>query len=160
MKPFIVSLFLLLIAVTVVAQEKAPAQEISLNNYIELMRADLRTSKMELITKVMKFSEEESKVFWPIYREYDAEMVKLGDKRVQLIKDLIDKFDAMTDKDATDTASRTFALEKERTALKEKYFKKICKVLPAKRAAQFFQVENQLNLLIDLQISANLPIIQ
>ena len=54
---------------------------------------------------------------------------------------------------------RSFSMEKERTALKEQYFKKLGKVLPAQKVARFFQVENQLNLLLELQVTANLPII-
>ena len=37
------------------------------------------------MTEVMGFTEAEDKAFWPIYRDYDAEMAKLGDERVALI---------------------------------------------------------------------------
>ena len=33
----------------------------------------------------MGFTEAEDAAFWPIYREFDAEMAKLGDERVGLI---------------------------------------------------------------------------
>jgi hypothetical protein len=44
--------------------------------------------------------------------------------------------------------------------LKKKYFKKFDKVLPSKTVAKFFQLENQINLLIDLQIASELPFIK
>ena len=53
-----------------------------------------------------------------------------------------------------------FALEKRRTKLKKKYFKKFEKALSAITAAKFIQVENQINLLIDLQIASDLPLIK
>ena len=40
--------------------------------------SDVRTMKVAIITEVMGFTEEEDRAFWPIYREYDLEMSKLG----------------------------------------------------------------------------------
>ena len=58
---------------------------LNLSAYAELLRSDVRTQKVAIITEVMGFTEAEDKAFWPIYREYDAEMAKLGDERVALI---------------------------------------------------------------------------
>jgi len=53
-----------------------------------------------------------------------------------------------------------FKLEGKRTKLKKKYFKKLDRVLPSKTVAKFFQLENQILLLIDLQIASELPLIK
>ena len=45
----------------------------------------MRAQKVAILTEVMGFTEAEDKAFWPIYREYDLEMAKLGDERVALI---------------------------------------------------------------------------
>ena len=66
----------------------------------------------------------------------------------------------MTDQQATALAEKVFDLEKKRTDLKRTWFKKFSKVVPAKKAAQFFQIENQLNAALDLQLAAALPLIQ
>jgi hypothetical protein len=57
-------------------------------------------------------------------------------------------------------AKRTFDLEKKKVDLKSKYFKKFSKIMPAKKAARFFQIENQLNTAIDLRVAASLPLIK
>ena len=48
-------------------------------NKWELTRSDPRAQKVQLITKNMEFSVEESTAFWPIYDKYQAELNKLGD---------------------------------------------------------------------------------
>ena len=53
-----------------------------------------------------------------------------------------------------------FELEKRRTKLKKKYFKKFEKAVSAVVAAKFIQIENQINLLVDLQIASELPLIE
>ena len=52
-------------------------KELNLTAYAELLRSDLRTQKVAIITEVVGFTEAEDKAFWPIYREYDLEMAKL-----------------------------------------------------------------------------------
>jgi hypothetical protein len=66
----------------------------------------------------------------------------------------------MTDAEAAELATKAFALESKRTDLKRKYFKKFRNVVPARKAARFFQIEHQLNMALDLQLAASLPLIK
>jgi len=128
--------------------------------YIELLRSDVKTKKVAIVTEVMQFTSEEANAFWPVYREYDLELSKIGDARIALIKDYARNYETMTDEKAKELVEGTLKLEGKRTKLKTKYFKKFDKVLPSKTVAKFFQLENQINLLIDLQIASELPLIK
>ena len=57
-----------------------------LDNYIKLLHSDLSAQKVNLITFNMMFTEKESEIFWKEYKEYEAELKKLGDARLALIK--------------------------------------------------------------------------
>src|SRR3954465_13863759 len=57
---------------------------LNLSAYAELLRSDVRAQKVAIITEVMGFTEAEDAAFWPIYREYDLEMAKLGDERTAM----------------------------------------------------------------------------
>ena len=142
---------------------KAPAQQtqtqtLNLSAYTELLRSDLRAQKVAIITEVMEFTEEEDKAFWPLYREYDTEMSKLGDERVALIAEYARNYDALTDEVADKLAKSALDLEARRQAVKAKLYEKVRAALKPKTAFRFMQVEHQLLLLIDLQIAAALPI--
>jgi hypothetical protein len=113
-----------------------------------------------IITEVMQFTNEEANAFWPIYREYDLELAKIGDARIALIEDYAQHYETMTDEKARELVEGALKLEGKRTKLKKKYFKKFDKVLPSKTVGKFFQLENQINLLIDLQIASELPLIK
>jgi hypothetical protein len=106
----------------------------------------------------MGFTEDEDKAFWPIYREYDADMSKLGDERVALIEEYAKAYDAMTDEVAEKLATRALDLEARRQAARAQCFEKVKKALSPRTALRFLQVEHQLQLLIDLQIAAALPV--
>lgn len=131
---------------------------LNLSAYVELLRSDVRTQKIAILTEVMGFTEAEDAAFWPIYREYDAEMSKLGDERVALVEEYAANYTALTDPVAESLARKALDLESRRQAVKAKYYDRVLKALSPKTALRFLQVEHQLLLIIDLQVAAALPI--
>ena len=100
---FAVALFGMAAAQAGGAQPAPPAEQtktLNLSAYAELLRSDIKVQKVAIITTVMGFSESEDKAFWPIYREYDAQMAKLGDERVALIAEYSRAYEKLTDEGA------------------------------------------------------------
>jgi hypothetical protein len=102
----------------------------------------------------MGFTEAEDKAFWPIYREYDAEMAKLGDERVAMVAEYANNYATLTNEVAEKLAARAIDLSQRRDAALAKCYERVKAASSAKTALRFLQVENQLLLLIDLQIAA------
>jgi hypothetical protein len=145
------------------AARSAPApdaRDVNLRAYVELLRSDVRSQKVAILTELMDFTESEDAAFWPIYREYDVELSKVNDDRVRLIAEYAKNYDAMTDAAADKIATAALALEGRRHALKLKYYDRVKGALSPRQAARFLQIENQLLMLIDLQIAAALPVIE
>jgi len=138
----------------------ASNQDLNIRAYIELLRSDVNKSKVQVMGQVMRLDPEQAAKFWPIYKDYQAEASKIGDNVVGLVKDYAARYDDMTDAAADNLASRELALEQERTALKKQYYERVKAALGAIHAARFLQVENQLERIIDLQVSSQLPVIQ
>jgi hypothetical protein len=132
----------------------------NLRAFIELARSDLRTRKSVIFARNLPLTEAEAMEFWPLQREYDTAFNKLLDERLALIIQFSNDYGTMTDPQAKALAKASFELEEKRTALKKKYFARFCKVIPAVKAARFFQIENQLNMAIDLRVAASLPLIK
>jgi hypothetical protein len=139
---------------------EADARELNLRAYAELLRSDLRSQKVAVITDVMQFTEEEDAKFWPVYREYEADLARINDDRIKLIKEYAASYNNLTDAVADKLALGALDLEARRHALKVKYYDRFKAVVSPKTAARFLQVENQILLLLDLQIAASLPIAQ
>jgi hypothetical protein len=138
----------------------AQTQDQNLSAYVELLRSDVRSQKVAILTEMMNFSEAEDAAFWPIYREYDVELSKLNDERVGLIKEYASAYPNVTDEQADALARKALDINARRNALQTKYYERVKQALSAKTAARFLQVEHQLLLIIDLQIAAALPIVQ
>jgi hypothetical protein len=157
---------IVLVAVgTTMRAQSAPVSDkdtrtLNLSAYAELLRSDVRASKVAILTELMELNESEDKTFWPLYREYDGELAKLGDERVALISEYAQNYEKLTDAIADRLALKALDLESRRQAVKAKYFERIKAALSPRTALRFLQIEHQLNLIIDLQISAALPIVQ
>ncbi len=134
----------------------------NLRAFVELARSDLRTQKAVLLAQNMELTEAEGTEFWPLQRDYQNELSRLNDERLALIVRYANSYNSnsLTDKEATVLAKSSFDLEAKKTDLKRKYFKKMVKVMPARKVARFFQLDNQLNMAVDLGVAASVPLIK
>ena len=130
-------------------------------NYIEALRSDVKSGKVEIYSRVMQLNGSEAKVFWPIYQQYETELFALGDRRLALIKKFAEGYSKQTldDPTAKTLTKEWLGLQEDRLKLWKKYQKRIEKTLNATRAAQFLQIENRINALIDLMIASEIPVI-
>jgi len=151
MKTLLVSLFLFIASI-------ASAQE-KFDKYIELLRQDLKADKVALLTEAMDLTGDASTKFWPIYRDYDHELSKVGDRRVALIKDYAATYTAMTNEKAKSITKNFFKNQKDRLDLMNKYSAKMEKTLDAITAAKFVQVESQIQSILDVQLASEMPLI-
>lgn len=149
---------ILLSLVVVSNVSAAQGNEPSVNSYIESLRADTRADKVAIITEAMQLNDQDSKIFWPVYRKYEAELMKVNDQRVALIKSYADKFMTMTDADAKAMIDQSLDFESRRTDAKKKYAKEFQKAgLSSLTVAKFIQLEHRLDLVIDVAIASELP---
>jgi hypothetical protein len=150
------ALWLALPAVTFAADAKSDAE---LDAAIALVRSDLRADHKKILWKALELTPTQSAAFEPVYAKYETELGEIYDQRIQVIKDYAASMNNMSDAKAKELAERTLKLDEDVLKLKRKYFREFAKVVPARVAARFVQVENQLLRLIDLKIGLELPLI-
>jgi len=132
-----------------------------LGEWLQLIKQDLVAQKKEIITKGMQtFTDEEAKRFWPIYDAYNAELGNFVDARVALLKAYAEDYDHMTDAKAEELLNRRFAILKQRDLLDEKYRKQFATALSPRRLVRFYQIEHQLDLLIELRAVSQVPMMK
>lgn len=143
-------------------KESAPSetdvQTENLQAYISLLRQNVRQQKAEIMGSMMLLSASDASKFWPIYEQYDVELTKLNDQRVENIKEYARNYDQMTDQKADELVQNALTYQKQRAELLANTYGKLKQALGSVTAARFAQIENQLLLLIDLQITSSLPI--
>ena len=143
-------------------QDTAPpatdTQKKNVQEYIELLRSNVRQEKAQIMGAVMQLSADDAAKFWPIYAEYNTELTKVNDQRVANIEEYARSYNQLTDEKADELVQNAMRYQKMRSELLAKYYDRVKQSLGGVTAARFLQVESQLLLIIDLQIAASLPL--
>jgi hypothetical protein len=148
----------LLIVVAALMFFATPLFADDLDQYIQLLKTDVRANAKEIISKGMiTFTDEEAKRFWPIYDSYMDERSKFLDARLALIMEYADNFDKMTDEKAQQLLNRRFEQLKLRNQLDEKYRPKFATALSPRRLVRFYQIQQELEVLIELKAISTIP---
>jgi len=136
------------------------AEKDYMNASIDLQRLNIRNQKRAIIQKAIPLTADQAKAFWPIYDKYEAALIKVNDIRFNMIKDYAAHYETMTDEKADELITKATDFQDQRFALRKTYLNEAKTVLPAKLVARLYQLENQMDLLVDLDIAAQVPLVK
>jgi len=127
---------------------------------IELLRRDLRAQKKQIVAANLNLTADQATKFWPVYDQYIAEQTKIHDQKYSVIKEFATSWGTISDAQAEDLTTRALAVDAQVTQLRMKYMPSFLKVLPGKQVATFFQIDRRLQMMVDLQLMSELPLVQ
>lgn len=130
------------------------------NSYMEIVRSTIKTEKKVLIAEVMQLSDEESIPFWEVYNEYDEKSYKLNTNYFNVIMEFADNFENMSAEKATDLITRANKYSLDVAKLEKTYLKKMMKVISPQKTLRFFQASNKIQVMIDAQLAAEIPLLE
>jgi hypothetical protein len=145
-------------AIPSAAQESPSSNTQVLDEYLKTMRQDLTARRDATLRAVVQLTPEEAKTFWPLQKEYDQELKKLGDARKSLLQEWGEVYNRLTDAKAKELAGRLFELNDARSALRKKYFDQMSAEVSVVAAVQFLQLETQFETMADLQLATYVPV--
>ena len=164
---------LLLVGLCVVGSPKAVAQDTSsqssaadstadaiTDQQLALLRRDIRSIKKQLIAANLTLTDSEATKFWQVYEQYSAETGKINETRAAIIKEYSDEYGTLTDDQADNLIRRWLDTDIELAKLRQRYGPVFRKVLAGKKAATFFQLDRRINMMIDVQLTSQLPLAQ
>ena len=140
-----------LVAAAAGAQDK-PADS------MDSLREQLRNDKRAVVTSVLDLSESEGKAFWPVYNAYQSDMVTHYDRLLKLIETYAKNYDALSDDTATSLLKQYLALERDHVAILTSYLPRFEKVLPPKKVAKLYQIENKARALVNYELARGIPL--
>jgi hypothetical protein len=144
----------------VLSAAEGPTKEAAVEKDIKMLRQELRADKKQIVALNMQLTEAEALKFWPVYDAYTLETTKLNDALQALIKEYAQNYDTLTDEKAKSLTQRTLELDASATKLRLKYVPLFNKAVSARKTARFMQIDRRLALLVNIQVSAALPLVQ
>ena len=146
-------------ALTCLVGGVALAQDRPADN-MEVLREKLRADKKVVIATVLDLTESEAKQFWPLYNAYQSDMVTHYDRLLKLIDTYTQSYSTMTDQTATSLLKEYLGLERDHVALLTSYLPRFEKVLPPRKVAKLYQVENKARALVNYELAQGIPVLK
>ena len=151
--------FTVLVATALASPDTAGAQTVDQWTAIQQLQADLKADRQAVVATNLPLTEEEARIFWPVYKEYRGEVEKLGDRVAKLITAYAANFETMTNDKADAFFKELLAIERDKVTVREQYVPKVRAVLPAIKAARFFQIENKLDAIVNMTLASEIPLV-
>jgi len=140
-----------------VAQDK-PADKPADN--MDVLREKLRADKKAVVAEVLQLTEGEAKGFWPVYNAYQSDMVTHYDRLLKLLETYASSYETLTDAQATSILQQYLGLERDHVAILTSYLPRFQKVLPPKKVAKLYQVENKSRALVNYELARGIPLVK
>jgi hypothetical protein len=120
------------------------------DEFIQLLRKDVRSQKKQIIAENMDLSDAEAEKFWPVYDRYAAELSRIYDTKIALLSDYSENYSSMTGEQAENC--KRAQVEQSIMELRLKYMSAFRKVLSGRETALFYQLDWRLGLAIDVEL--------
>ena len=150
----------LLLAAPAFASPPAKATGAAAKANLDVLRDTIRANKKALVAVNLNLTDAEAKDFWPLYDRYDGELKGVNDRLVTLIEDYTKNYATLTDAQAKKIAEDYLTVEEDRAKVRRTYFAEFTKVLPGKKAARFYQIENKMDAVIRYDLASHIPVVE
>lgn len=127
---------------------------------MELARTELRQQHMIIISKNLQLTPEQQEAFWPVYREYARDIATASDSKFEIIREFYTNYDLMKPEVAASLIQRTWDYQEKIIQIKRHYHADFNRVLGEVLATRFYQLDHRLDLITDLQILQEMPLVQ
>ena len=145
-------------AQTATPQETTP--RVISDQDLNLLRKDIRSQRKQLIAANLKLTDQEATKFWPVYDQYVSELIIINDRKFALIQEYADDYGKLTNEQSLSFVRRWLDADIEITQLRQKYVPAVSKVLDGRKSATFFQLDRRIGMMIELQLSSRMPLVQ
>src|SRR5258708_16806951 len=123
-----------------------------------LVRRDIRSIKEQLVAANLTLADSEATKFWQAYEQCSAETGKINETRAAIIKEYSDEYGTLTDDQADNLIRRWLDTDIQLARLRQRYVPVFRIVLTGKKAATFFQLDRRISMMIDVQLTSQLPL--
>lgn len=148
-----------LLAAPLPAQDKNPLDP-SLRTQLDATRGIIDKERRILLASELNLTSEERDKFWPLFNEYAEDLREVTDIRIDVIVLYAENYRQMTNDIAKSLVNDRFRYERELLKMRERYLKKMRRILPETKVARFFQVESKLAAALNYNLASRVPVIQ
>jgi len=135
------------------------AQEVTADT-MQALQEKVKADKKLVVSANLNLTDAEAKGFWPVYDSYQKDLGAINQRLATLIKSYAGAYNADKIDDATAKTllNEAVAIDTSEAALRKAYLPKLEKVLPMKKVAIYYQIENKIRAVVKYEIASAIPL--
>jgi hypothetical protein len=128
---------------------------------MQIMLDKVKADKKLLVAGNMNLSDKEAAAFWPIYEDYQKDLIALNQRIVDAVKIYAAGYnnDSLTDADANKLVADVLAIDSDEVAMRKKYADRLQKALPGKQTMRYLQIESKIRAATRYQLADGIPLV-
>jgi hypothetical protein len=135
-------------------------KKVSVDDVYDMVKTLAESDRKMLIGKNLEMSKEQSEKFWPVYTAYRKDVNAVQQEQFNLIKKFAKNYNSLTDDKAAELLDAHINTKRNLLNVRKKYLSDFRKSVPAKKIAKFYQVENKLNAIVEVQLAQEIPLVK
>jgi hypothetical protein len=129
---------------------------------LEAFSIGIEAEREQAIRDNLPLSDAQARDFWPLYQEYRVAIGDVGDRQIRILTDYVELYRSgdISDEEAKILLEAALQTDAEDLHVRHEYMDKLLQVLPAKIVARFYQLENRLDVLAQMAIMKEVPLME
>jgi len=131
----------------------------SREDVLKNLRADMQSSRADIIAKNLTLSADQAAKFWPVFEAYQKQQNTIMDAQLKDLQKYVESYQTLDDAGALALMSAHLRRDAKMTELRQKWLGEFQKVLPPKLAVRAMQIDRRLSLLAQMEVSGQIPLV-
>jgi hypothetical protein len=156
----VLALSLILGASAAALQADEPSGGEAAEASLDVLLNAVRSNRKALVAVNLALTDGEAAKFWPLYDRYQKEINTAGDRLVGVIQEYTAAFPDFSNDKAMKLVEDYLAIEADRVRVRRAYVSEFAAVLPGRKVARLYQIENKMDAVIRYDLAATIPVIE
>jgi hypothetical protein len=137
----------------------APAAAVPFSN-MEILRQKLMADKKLIVAENMVLTEAQAKAFWPLYDEYQAELLKVNRRMINGVSKYAEdsRKGPLSKESAKALLTEALAIEQAESQMRRALAPKFEKAVGPALTVRYYQIEGKIRAVIRYELAAAIPL--
>lgn len=138
----------------------APAHWAAAESTMDILREKIAADKKLLVAANMGLTEAEGVDFWPIYEDYQRDLVAINQRLAALVDEYATELFtySLTDEQAGAHIREMLAIEQAELDMKKTYLPALEGALPMTKVARYLQLETKIRAVLKYELAEGVPL--
>ena len=129
---------------------------------MQILAQKIKADKKLVVAANMQLTEAEAKGFWPVYDAYQADLQKINQRLIAVIKNYANAYNKgpVSDETAKKLINEAIAVDEAEVKLKRSSVPRLEKVIPGVKVARYLQIENKIRAIGKFELAAQIPLVE